>query len=74
MPYEGSMEPDLEGAFRELLELHARVDEEVRLLVERHRARLKCALGCSDCCLDELTVFEVEAERVRREFPGVSIV
>ncbi len=65
------MEPEPDDASRELLELHARVDDDVHVLVERHRERLKCACGCSDCCLDELTVFEVEAERIRREYPSV---
>jgi hypothetical protein len=27
--------------------------------------RLRCALGCSSCCVDEITVFEVEAENIR---------
>ncbi|CAN5699716.1 hypothetical protein BH09MYX1_BH09MYX1_53940 [soil metagenome] len=31
-----------------------------------HAPRLHCARGCSSCCLDELTVFEVEAEPIRR--------
>lgn len=34
-------------------------------LAERHRGRLQCGLGCTDCCRDEITVFAVEAERIR---------
>lgn len=31
-----------------------------------HGARLACRRGCSACCVDGLTVFEVEAEPIRR--------
>ena len=45
--------------------LHADVDRAVRPLTVLHGARLACRLGCSACCVDELTVFPVEAERIR---------
>ncbi len=45
--------------------LHADVDREVRRLHVLHAARLQCKRGCAACCVDELTVFEVEAERIR---------
>ena len=51
--------------------LHARVDEAVRPLEALHTERLECKRGCSACCVDDLTVFEVEAERIRRAFPDV---
>lgn len=44
--------------------LHAEIDARVRPLAERHRARLRCGLGCNACCIDDLTVFEVEAARI----------
>jgi hypothetical protein len=31
-----------------------------------HEKRLKCRLGCSSCCVDDLTVFPVEADHIRR--------
>ncbi len=40
-------------------------------LASRHGGRLSCRRGCIDCCVDGITVFSVEAERIRREFPGV---
>jgi Fe-S-cluster containining protein len=52
-----------------LAALHARVDEAVAKLAAIHRDRLACRRGCIGCCVDELTVFEVEAERIRRTFP-----
>jgi len=36
-----------------------------------HGARLHCRRGCTDCCVDDLTVFAVEADRIRREYPHV---
>src|SRR5690606_23927416 len=35
-------------------------------LEARHAARLRCHEGCSACCVDDLEVFEVEADRIRR--------
>ncbi len=50
------------GALRAL---HGEVDAAAGVLAERHRERLRCARGCHACCVDGLTVFEVEAERIR---------
>lgn len=50
----------------DLAAFHADVDRDVAPLAERHRDRLQCRRGCADCCVDDLTVFEVEAERIRR--------
>lgn len=46
--------------------LHADVDREASAVATKHGARLRCARGCSACCVDELTVFEVEADAIRR--------
>ena len=46
--------------------LHAEVDRETDRLRVIHAARLQCRKGCSGCCMDSLTVFEIEAERIRR--------
>ncbi|MCA9551988.1 MAG: YkgJ family cysteine cluster protein [Myxococcales bacterium] len=54
-----------EEAAAALVALHAEVDAEVAPLVTRHGARLTCQKGCSQCCVDDLTVFEVEAARIR---------
>jgi hypothetical protein len=49
-----------------LAALHAEVDRETRRLHVLHAERLQCRRGCSSCCVDELTVFDVEAELIRR--------
>jgi Fe-S-cluster containining protein len=50
--------------------LHADVDREVATIAGRLGERITCRLGCADCCVDGLTVFEVEAERIRRDTGG----
>ncbi|MBM3263166.1 MAG: YkgJ family cysteine cluster protein [candidate division Zixibacteria bacterium] len=51
--------------------LHAVVDELAAPIKIRHAERLKCRLGCSACCVDDLTVFEVEAETIRLHYPDL---
>ncbi len=46
-------------------QLHREVDRELQPLVQRHRERLQCKRGCFECCTDDLSVFEVEAEVIR---------
>ena len=46
--------------------LHQEVDRRAAALAARHAAKMACARGCSGCCVDDLTVFDVEAERIRR--------
>jgi hypothetical protein len=48
-----------------LRHLHDEVDRDAGALAERHRTRLRCGRGCHACCVDDLGVFEVEAERIR---------
>jgi Fe-S-cluster containining protein len=50
-----------------LLELHAEIDRRAGALMELHAERLECRVGCADCCVDELSVFGVEAARIRQE-------
>lgn len=51
--------------------LHAEVDEEASALAARLGSRLRCKLGCSDCCVDDLSVFEVEAARIRSRYAAL---
>lgn len=44
--------------------LHAAVDELAAPLVAMHREKLACKAGCADCCVDNLTVFRIEAARI----------
>jgi len=51
--------------------LHEAIDEAAGNVAARNRARLRCARGCRGCCVDELTVFEVEAAAIVRRHPEV---
>ena len=53
----------------ELKSLYSEVDQQTARLVEIHGPRLVCRRGCSMCCADELTVFEVEAQNIRQSHP-----
>jgi len=52
-------------ALHALLALHAEVDRKTGKLELLHAERLVCRRGCSDCCVDDISVFEVEAQRIR---------
>ena len=45
--------------------LHQAIDEKVSTLETKHASFMECKRGCSDFCQDKLTVFEVEANRIR---------
>lgn len=50
----------------DLSQLYREVDQEAHRLAQVHRCRLRCGRGCAACCVDGLSVFEVEAEHIRR--------
>lgn len=52
-------------AIAAVLRLHAEIDRRAHGLETRHADRLQCRRGCASCCVDELTVFEVEADVIR---------
>jgi hypothetical protein len=58
---------DSQRALSELAGLHSEVERRASELAQIHSARLQCRFGCRDCCVDDLTVFEIEAERILRE-------
>ena len=54
--------------FSEVEQLHEQVSSQAQNLAARLGAVLTCRLGCTDCCVDDLTVFEVEADQIRRYY------
>jgi hypothetical protein len=56
----------LEGVLRGLARLYGEVDHQAGRLAALHASRLACRRGCRQCCADGLTVFEVEAQNIRR--------
>ncbi len=63
---EATRGPGGEQALAALVELHREIDEAVAQVASRHAGRLRCGRGCAACCLDDLTVRPIEAERIRR--------
>jgi len=53
----------------ELERLHAEVDRAAAELGRTHAGRLQCRRGCADCCVDGISVFVIEAERIKRRNP-----
>ncbi len=49
--------------------LHQVVDELASTVAAKHT--LACKEGCSGCCVDGLTVFEIEAARIREAHPDL---
>jgi len=54
-----------------LADLYREIDSRTGHLHALHADRLQCRRGCSDCCVDGLTVFEVEAENIRNRHPDL---
>jgi Fe-S-cluster containining protein len=53
-----------------VVRLHADVARETRRLHVLH-AKLECRRGCSSCCVDGLSVFDVEAAHIQRNNAGL---
>jgi len=57
---------EMDKKFEELINFYKEVDNLTSKLNERHKTRLKCKAGCFFCCVDNITVFEVEAEFIKK--------
>lgn len=55
-----------EAGLSALEDLYQEVDLRSAQLSELHAERLQCRRGCSACCVDEMTVFDLEAANIRR--------
>lgn len=53
------------GSLASLRSLYDEVDHRATQIADGHGARLQCRRGCCQCCVDDLTVFEIEAENIR---------
>lgn len=49
------------------------VDSQSQRLAEVHAERLQCQRGCSSCCVDGITIWNVEAENIRQNFAELLI-
>lgn len=56
----------MDKVFSELENFYDEVDKLSTILSGKHGSRLKCKVGCFSCCVDNITVFEVEAEHIKK--------
>ncbi len=54
-----------------LEEFYQQIDAKVKALEKLNKNRLHCKAGCADCCLDGITVFEIEADYIKRKAQAV---
>lgn len=48
-----------------LAKLYMDVDRQVKQLTQSLKGRLNCRKGCSDCCVDDISVSHIEADNIR---------
>jgi Fe-S-cluster containining protein len=58
----------MKNIFEKLEKFYDEVNHLTFVLNERHKHRLKCKSGCFSCCVDDITVFEVEAENIKQHY------
>lgn len=63
--------PVIGSALKSLARLYREVDRRMNALYALHGERLRCRRGCASCCVDNITVFEVEAANIRRNHAEV---
>jgi len=51
--------------------LYQEIDQITQSLAQMHDKRLHCRSGCVACCVDNLTVFEIEALHIRQNHPDL---
>ncbi len=54
-----------------LEQLYEEVDWLVTRLSHINYDRIRCRRGCSGCCIDEITVYPVEAENIRKHYAAL---
>ncbi len=59
------------SASRSLATLRAETDDAVRRLTVIHQSRLACRRGCHECCVDDITVFQIEADAILRQYAAL---
>ncbi|MBN1824913.1 MAG: YkgJ family cysteine cluster protein [Candidatus Eisenbacteria bacterium] len=59
------------AAMEELEEFYRDLEKRLDPLRALHQERLRCGAGCADCCVDGITVFGIEADRIRRRRAGI---
>ena len=51
--------------------LHYRIDQASIEIARQLADKLHCSPGCTDCCVDDLTVFAIEAKLIQHHYPDL---
>ncbi len=51
--------------------LHEEIDHAATTISTHLGEQLTCRNGCHDCCVDDITVFVIEADRIRNDFSSL---
>ena len=55
----------------ELHKFYLEVDKKVKQNEELNSDRINCKKGCSSCCIDDITVFNIEAYNIQQNYSGL---
>lgn len=50
---------------KNIVDFYNLLDKKIKLTEEINKDILNCKKGCSDCCIDEITVFQIEADNIK---------
>lgn len=56
-----------EDRLADVMALHEELDASIEPLLALHADRLQCRRGCAGCCVDDINVYELEADRIREQ-------
>ncbi len=65
-PTESQTQPTGEQTKELLARFYQEVDQRAQALTHMDEDRLHCQKGCHSCCVDDITVFQVEADRIKQ--------
>ncbi len=52
-----------------LKDFYSELDKAIQQVEQLNSERLTCHAGCADCCVDDITVYEIEATNIRYYHP-----
>ena len=63
---EARVPPTVEQLKELLTRFYQEVDQRTQTLADMNKERLHCQKGCFSCCVDDITVFQVEADHIKQ--------
>lgn len=60
-----------QNLLNELSDFYKELDKAINRIEKYHKDNMNCGKGCKDCCIDGITVFEVEAKYIKHYNPAL---